>query len=145
MRERKEIARQVHRSMQLFAQTQTDESTMMEIADLYPSWEKLVQSRKEYEVGTICSYGTTEEGKTQLYSFVSTYTPDEAYPPDTDPTHYKKIGFNEEGIPIWSQPLGATDAYKKGDKVSHKGKIWVSDVENNVWEPGVYGWSEEKA
>ena len=145
MRERKEIARQVHRSMQLFAQTQTDESTMMEIADLYPSWEKLVQSRKEYEVGTICSYGTTEEGKKQLYSFVSTYTPDEAYPPDTDPTHYKKIGFNEEGTPIWSQPLGATDAYKKGDKVSHKGKIWVSDVENNVWEPGVYGWSEEKA
>lgn len=143
MRERKEIARQMHRSMQLFAQTQTEESTMMEIADLYPKWEKLVESKKEYPSGTICAYGTTEDGRTQLYRFVSAYTPNEVYPPDTDPTHYKKIGFSEEGVPIWSQPLGATDAYKKGDRVLHKGSVWISDIENNVWEPGVYGWSEE--
>ena len=145
MKDLKEIARQAHRTMQIFAQTQTDESTMMESADLYPSWESLVKSKKEYEAGTICSYGTTEDGKTQLYSFVSAYTPDKTYSPDTDQTHYKKIGFSEEGIQIWSQPLGATDVYKKGDKVSHKGQIWVSDIENNVWEPGVYGWSEGQA
>jgi hypothetical protein len=30
-----------------------------------------------------------------------------------------------------------------GAKVSHNGKHWISDVDNNVWEPGVYGWSEE--
>ncbi len=23
----------------------------------------------------------------------------------------------------------------------HNGQTWVSDVDNNVWEPGVYGWS----
>ena len=22
------------------------------------------------------------------------------------------------------------------------GKTWVSDIDNNVWEPGVYGWTE---
>lgn len=99
--------------MQIFAQAQTDESTMMEIADLYPSWVSHVKSKKEYEAGTICSYGTTEDGKTQLQSFVSAYTPDKTYPPDTDQTHYKKIGVSEGGIQIWSQPLGATDAYKK--------------------------------
>ena len=42
----------------------------------------------------------------------------------------------------WKQPTGAQDAYSKGDKVSHSSKHWVSDYDANVWEPGVYGWSE---
>lgn len=53
------------------------------------------------------------------------------------------IGFTPSGVPIWTQPLGATDAYMKGDTVSYDGKIWVSDVDNNVWQPGVYGWTEQ--
>ena len=28
----------------------------------------------------------------------------------------------------------------KGDKVKHNEFIYVSIVDNNVWEPGVYGW-----
>lgn len=32
--------------------------------------------------------------------------------------------------------------YANGDKVTHNEKKWVSDVGSNVWEPGVYGWSE---
>lgn len=36
----------------------------------------------------------------------------------------------------------AHDAYGKGDKVSHNGKHWQSDIDANVYEPGVYGWSE---
>ena len=47
-----------------------------------------------------------------------------------------------EEYPEWSQPLGAHDAYAQGAKVSHNGKKWTSDVANNVWEPGVYGWTE---
>jgi hypothetical protein len=27
-------------------------------------------------------------------------------------------------------------------KVSHNDKHWVSDYDNNVWEPGVFGWTE---
>jgi hypothetical protein len=26
--------------------------------------------------------------------------------------------------------------------VSHNDKHWISDVDANIWEPGVYGWSE---
>jgi hypothetical protein len=29
-----------------------------------------------------------------------------------------------------------------GDKVAHNSKIWESIVDNNAWEPGVYGWKE---
>jgi hypothetical protein len=45
-------------------------------------------------------------------------------------------------FPEWRQPVGATDAYTKGAKVSHKDKHWISDVDGNVWEPSVYGWDE---
>ena len=41
----------------------------------------------------------------------------------------------------WEQP-DSTNPYMKGDRVTHNGKVWESDVDNNVWEPGVYGWTE---
>ena len=45
-------------------------------------------------------------------------------------------------MPAWSQPLGAHDAYAAGAKVSHNGQHWTSDINGNVWEPGVYGWTQ---
>lgn len=45
----------------------------------------------------------------------------------------------------WVQPAGGHDAYKAGDRVTHGGKTWVSAVDGNVWEPGVYGWEEVTA
>ena len=47
-----------------------------------------------------------------------------------------------EEYPEWVQPTGAHDAYEQGAKVSHNGKKWTSDIPNNVYEPGVYGWTE---
>lgn len=47
-----------------------------------------------------------------------------------------------EEYPEWIQPTGAHDAYAQGAKVSHNGKKWTSDIAANVWEPGVYGWTE---
>ena len=47
-----------------------------------------------------------------------------------------------EEYPEWVRPTGAHDAYAQGAKVSHNGKKWTSDVGGNVWEPGVYGWTE---
>ena len=44
-------------------------------------------------------------------------------------------------IPEWVQP-GSTNPYMTGDKVRHNDKIWISTVDYNVWEPGVYGWEE---
>lgn len=42
----------------------------------------------------------------------------------------------------WVQPTGAQDAYQKGDKVTYEGKHYISDIDNNVWSPTTYGWSE---
>lgn len=45
--------------------------------------------------------------------------------------------------PDWRQPAGAHDAYPLGAKVTHNGKHWISTAQDNVWEPGVYGWEEQ--
>lgn len=42
----------------------------------------------------------------------------------------------------WVQPLGAHDAYQAGDQVTHEGHLWESTADNNVWEPGTYGWDD---
>ncbi len=55
---------------------------------------------------------------------------------------WTRIGNPLDEFPEWVQPIGAHDAYAKGDKASHNGKNWVSTADNNVWEPGVYGWEE---
>ena len=50
-----------------------------------------------------------------------------------------------DGIPVWSQPTGAQDAYKMGDKVHYPdadGPVYESTADDNVWEPGVYGWEQ---
>ena len=44
---------------------------------------------------------------------------------------------------LWTQPVGAHDAYPEGIVVSHSGKEWRSLIPGNVWEPGVSGWREE--
>ena len=41
----------------------------------------------------------------------------------------------------WVQP-DSTNPYMTGDRVLHNGSTWESTVDNNVWEPGVYGWAE---
>lgn len=46
-------------------------------------------------------------------------------------------------IGAWIQPTGAHDAYAKGAVVTHNEFTWVSDVDDNVWEPGVYGWTKQ--
>jgi hypothetical protein len=133
------IAQQMNRFFQIMAQQmELDEETSMEIADLYEAWEV----NKAYVVGKILKYGVNSDGETQLYSVIQAHTSQDGWKPDTTPSLYKKIGFADSGVPIWTQPLGASDAYAKGDKVSYDGKLWESDVDANVWQPGVYGWHE---
>ena len=62
--------------------------------------------------------------------------------PSETPSMWTRIGNPEDEYPVWYQPTGAHDAYSLGDKVSHNDKHWISTANNNVWEPGVYGWEE---
>ena len=131
------LARQINRFLQMQVQAANlDEDQAMEVADLYPEWKCL----KAYSVGDMFKYGVNADGETQLYKVVQAHTSQADWTPDTQAALYKSVGFTDAGTPIWTQPLGAHDAYSIGDVVSHKDQIWVSTVNGNVWEPGVYGW-----
>jgi len=48
--------------------------------------------------------------------------------------------------PPWTQPTGEHDAWKLDEHATHNGTVWVvtqTDANgNNVWEPGVFGWTQ---
>ena len=140
MADRSFIAKQMNRFFQIMAQQMNlDDSTAMEIADLYEPWEV----GQSYTVGKILKYGVNSDNETQLYTVMQAHTSQEDWTPDVSTSLFKKIGFNPSGFPIWTQPLGASDAYMKDDIVSFEDSLWVSTVDYNVWKPGVYGWERE--
>ena len=108
-------------------QSATDEQAVL-VPNVFPSWKP----EKEYKTGDRIQY----QGK--LYKVITSHTSQEDWIPDKTPALWVAVSIEE--YPEWVQPTGAHDAYNIGDKVTHNGKTWVSDVDNNVWEPGVYGW-----
>ena len=109
-----------------------DKLTPEEVADLvglYPDWEVGVA----YEIGDLVVY----DGN--LYEVVQAHTSQEDWLPSLTPALYK--ARTPDGIiPQWKQPEGDQDAYQKGDLVIHNDQVWESEIDANVWEPGVYGW-----
>ena len=77
-----------------------------------------------------------------LYKCVQAHTSQSDWNPAAAPALWAQVAEPGEEWPEWIQPTGAQDAYMNGDKVSHNEKHWVSGYDNNVWEPGVYGWTE---
>ena len=131
------IAQQYNRFMQMSVQSANlPDDQAMEVADLYPEWVAM----KAYAVDEIVKYGVNADGETQLYKVIQAHTSQEDWKPDVTASLYKAIGFTDDGVSIWTQPLGATDAYMTGDVVSYEDQLWISTVDNNVWQPGVYGW-----
>lgn len=139
------IAKQINRALQMLAQSlNLPDENAMEIADLYAEYEV----GKLYPVGYMFKYGVNADGETQLYTVLQEHTSQAEWKPNEAPSLYKAVGFTDEGVSIWTQPLGQTDAYMKGDKVEHNEKIWVSLIDYNVWQPGAVGteslWVEYK-
>lgn len=109
-----------------------DDVTAGEHVDLFAPWEPGVK----YEVGNLRKYNA------RLYRCIQSHVSQADWTPDVAVSEWVKAADPTEEWPEWSQPVGAADAYSEGDKVSHNGKRWISKVSANVWEPGVYGWTE---
>ena len=108
----------------------TDEQAE-QVPQAFPEWA----AGKSYKVGDRVRY----DGK--LYRCVQAHDAIEGYEPPNTPALWVRTAPEGE-VPEWVQPTGAHDAYNEGDKVTHNGKTWVSTMDANVYEPGVYGWSE---
>ena len=133
---------ELRRALQIFATTlYADDESAMQIASIYPVWA----ADKQYKANDVISYGTNSVGDPQLYLVLQAHKSQSDWLPDATASLYKKMGIGESGYPIWTQPLGAVDAYNKGDKVTFEGKHYISLIDGNVYSPSAYpaGWQEQ--
>lgn len=106
----------------------------LEAVELFPLW----QTDTAYTAGIRVRYGE------KLYRCEQSHTSQADWTPDVTPALWTEVAKPGE-IPVWKQPTGAQDAYMTGDKVWYPERdtdVWVSTVDNNVWQPGVYGWDK---
>lgn len=102
----------------------TDEQALT-VPNLYPSWKE----SKAYVSGERVLYNKI------LYKVLQDHTSQADWTPDAAPSLFAKVLIPDADVtPEWEQP-GSTNPYMKGDKVTHNGYIWISLVDNNVWEP----------
>lgn len=109
-----------------------DDETALKGVTLFPAW----MSKKNYAAGDRVKH----EGV--LYKVLQDHVSQADWTPDVSPSLFAEVLIPDENvIPEWVQPE-STNPYMSGDKVTHGGKVWASTIDNNVWEPGVYGWEE---
>ena len=128
-----EQAQEIRTTMDELSVNMTDEQAM-EYAAIFPLWEQNIQ----YSVGDRVKYNN------ELYKVIQSHKSQADWTPDVAVSLFVKIADPSIEWPDWVQPQGAHDAYALGAKVSHNGKHWISNIANNVWEPGVYGWDEQE-
>lgn len=120
------------RSMIEKASVSLDDSDALEAVELFPMW----QTDTAYSIGIRVRYAD------KLYRCEQAHTSQADWTPDATPALWTEVAKPGE-IPVWKQPTGAQDAYMAGDKVWYPEKdttVWVSTMDYNAYQPGVYGW-----
>lgn len=123
----REQARKLRRFLEKMSVNATDEEALDNIL-AYPKWEV----GHNYEKDERIRYEDV------LYKVLQSHTSQADWTPDVAVSLFVKVSIEE--YPEWVQPQGSHDAYNTGDKVSHNGSHWISKMDANVYEPGVYGW-----
>ena len=121
------------REMIVKSSASLSDTDALQAVELFPRWDS---DSHDYAVGDRVSYEGT------LYKCLLAHTSQASWSPDVSPSLWVRVDDPSQEWPEWVQPLGSTDAYAMGAKVSHVEKHWISDVDANIWEPGVYGWTE---
>lgn len=121
-----EHAREIRAAMEA-ASASLDDETALTAVEMFPKW-----TPRAYETGERVRHMGI------LYKCVQSHPQNETYTPDAAVSLWAEV-LNDE-IREWVQP-DSTNPYMKGDKVKHNGQTWVSDIDYNVFEPGVAGWS----
>lgn len=126
-----EAAKVLRAAMDAAAAALTDDEALTAAA-LYPAWS----AQDTYDAGERVRFDGT------LYKCLQPHAAQPDWTPTAAPSLWAKVLVSDTGEALpWEQPE-STNPYMKGDKVTHGGKTWVSAIDNNIWEPGVYGWEE---
>lgn len=109
-----------------------EDETALRMVEYYPAPEAA-----SYAAGDRIQYN----GK--LYKCLQAHTAQAYWNPVDAPSLWAEVLAGQDGTEIgeWVQP-DSTNPYMRGDRVNYNGKIYESEVDNNVWAPSVYGWVE---
>lgn len=112
----------------------SDEAAL-KMPDYFPTWDG---NCHQYAAGDRVMYGDV------LYKVLQTHTSQSDWAPNSAPSLFAKVLTSVAGEPLpWQQP-DSTNPYMIGDRVTYKGKVYESLIDNNVWAPDAYhqGWKE---
>lgn len=127
----REEAQKIIEALVTLRETASDADALNAVA-IYPAWRE----------GAAYAAGQRVRHDGTLYKVLQDHTSQADWTPDAAPSLFAKVLIPDpEVIPEWEQP-DSTNPYSAGDRVTHNGKTWVSNIDGNVWEPGVYGWNE---
>lgn len=134
---KKAVAEKFRRQINALLENQTDAEALNNI-ELFEPWEV----GKDYQAGKRLRY--EKDGEMYLYKVRDGmgHHSQADWTPDITPALYQRLDDPSIEYPEWIPPTGAHDAYPMGAKASHNGKHWESEIDGNVYEPGIYGWKE---
>ena len=116
----------------LVLRTKAADEQAIDAAAVYPTWREGVA----YVTGERVRYNEI------LYKILQDHTSQTTWTPESAPSLFAKVLISDtETIPEWTQP-DSTNPYQTNDKVTYNGATWISTIDNNVWEPGAYGWTK---
>ena len=122
-------ARQLRKVIESLSEN-LDDTVALSSVELFPSWS----ADTAYAIGDRVRYDGV------LYKCLIDHTSQSDWIPEDSISLWARVLIPDpEIIPDWVQPE-STNPYMTGDKVRHNGSVWVSTIDYNVYEPGVYGW-----
>lgn len=127
-----DLSKQGEYALQTLASTFTDEQAVNCML-LFPTWNGNGNNYKKDE---------RLQYESKLYKVLQDHTSQADWIPGKSPSLYVEISDPNIEYPEWKKPTGAHDAYSKGDKITFKGKKYVSLIDANVYSPEEYptGW-----
>ena len=110
-----------------------EDEEALEGVELFQKWDSAVR----YTAGQRVRYNGI------LYRCLQDHGAQPGWDPVSAPSLWARVLIEDpDTVPDWVQP-DSTNPYALGDKVRQLGRLWVSVVPENIWEPGVYGWEEQ--
>lgn len=139
--EREAVARRIHDTVAYAAKVvpsvpalmsavsqQMDDEELVAVADALPEWEPGVKRK----AGAAIRHDGVAYRVTKNVSKNNTAEPGTEEGSD----YYLAVALGPSGYEEWRQPADKSEAYWKGDIVTHDGQTWVSVKNNNMDEPG---------
>lgn len=127
----REKARQLRKLIEKASISLSDADALNGV-ELFPRWN----SSASYAIDDRVQF------EDELYKCLQAHTAQSTWTPAAAPSLWVRIDNPAEEWPEWRQPLGSTDAYRIGAKVSYDGKHWINTFDYNTYVPGTYGWDE---